>query len=494
MRPNSLIALTTAFSLALMTLPATAQTTPSALLAEWQQSFSDADQALEFSDREDVPGGLRLTDVTTAIPVQGGKLRITVPEIILTDTGSGEVQIEIPSAVLMVLRTDETTVAGRLTHEALDLIAGGSAEARTYSYNAARADYVLDAATDENGTPIPLEVSVALEEVATDYMADGMRLTSDYTLGAVQIDLSGEDDTNGPPTSFSLNYRMTGINGDSDAPSGTMFQSADPSAIFESGASLTATLVHSGTGYTFESSGPDANMLLDGSSAGGALGMALGEQGLAYDIAAQGVKWRFAGDQLPFPVELGLDSVGFDISTPILENPEPQPFGLRLSLGGLTGSNGLWSLFDPSEVLPRDPGEILIDLSGTQRVLQTLTDTDPQNQMVPVEFTSLNLNDLLVSIIGAQLTGEGSFQLDPSAPGMVPGVPAAVGKVELRLNGANALIDRLVQIGIMQPQDVMGVRMMMGMAARPGDTPDSLVSTIQLTPDGGLIANGMQLR
>jgi hypothetical protein len=114
--------------------------------------------------------------------------------------------------------------------------------------------------------------------------------------------------------------------------------------------------------------------------------------------------------------------------------------------------------------------------------------------MVPVEFTSLNLNDLLVSIIGAQLTGEGSFQLDPSAPGMVPGVPAAVGKVELRLNGANALIDRLVQIGIMQPQDVMGVRMMMGMAARPGDTPDSLVSTIQLTPDGGLIANGMQLR
>jgi hypothetical protein len=494
MRPNPLIAFATAFSLGLMTLPASAQTTPADLLAEWQQSFSDADQALEFADREDVPGGLRLTDVTTALPVQGGKLRITVPEITLTDTGGGEVQIEMPNAILMVLTTDEATIAGRLTHEAFDLIAGGTAEARTYSYNAARADYVLDAATDDDGTPIPLEMSITMEEVATDYTADGMRLTSDYTLGAMQIDLSGEDDTDGLPTSFSLNYRMTGISGDSDAPAGTMFQSADPSAIFESGASLTGTLIHSGTGYTFESAGPDANMLLDGSSAGGALGVALGEQGLAYDIAAQDVKWRFAGDQLPFPVELGLDSVGFDIRTPILANPEPQPFGLRLSLNGLTASNGLWSLFDPSEVLPRDPGEILIDLSGTQRVLQTLTDADTDNPTIPFEFTSLNLNDLLVSIVGAQLSGEGSFELDPGAPGMVPGVPAAVGSLELRLNGANALIDRLVQIGIMQPQDVMGMRMMMGMAARPGDTPDSLVSTIQLTPDGGLIANGMQLR
>ncbi len=53
---------------------------------------------------------------------------------------------------------------------------------------------------------------------------------------------------------------------------------------------------------------------------------------------------------------------------------------------------------------------------------------------------------------------------------------------------------RLFAVFIMQPQDVMGVRMMMGMAARPGETPDSLASTIQLTPDGGLIANGMQLR
>jgi hypothetical protein len=32
------------------------------------------------------------------------------------------------------------------------------------------------------------------------------------------------------------------------------------------------------------------------------------------------------------------------------------------------------------------------------------------------------------------------------------------------------------------------------MMARPGPTPDSLVSKIELTPQGGLIANGLQLQ
>lgn len=474
-------------------LPATAQTTPAALLAEWQQSFSEADQALEYTSRQEISGGLRLTDVTTALPVQGGKLRITASEVTLTEAGDA-VQIDVPGAILMVLTTDEATIAGRLTHDGLDLTAGGQTGARSYSYNAARAEYVLDSAMDDDGTQIPLDVAIAMEDLATDYLANGMRLTSDYTVGAMQVDLSGEDDSGGPATTFSVSYRMTGITGDSDAPAGTMFQAADPGAIFSSGEALTGTLIHGGTGYTFESSGPDANILVDGSSAGGALSVAFGEQGIAYDIASQDVKWRFAGDQLPFPVELGLDSVGLDITSPVLADPEPQPFGMRLALGGLTASNGVWNLFDPSEVLPRDPGELLIDLSGTQRILRDLTDTDPDDVTMPFEFTSLNLRDLLVSIVGAKLTGEGAFDLDPSARGMFPGVPAAVGQVELRLEGVNALIDRLVQIGIMQPQDVMGVRMMMGMAARPGDTPDSLVSTIQLTPDGGLVANGMQLR
>ncbi len=490
MRPHLISVLAVA---ACLGAPAFAQTTPAELFAEWQQSFSEADQALEYTSREEISGGLRLTDVTTALPVQGGKLRMTVPELTLIEAGD-EVRVDMPGAILLVLSTDEATIAGRMTHDGLDLTVGGSPDARSYSYNATRADYVLDTATEADGTQLPLEITLALEEIATDYVTDGMRLTSDYTLGAMQIDVSGAEDSGQADASFSLSYRMSGIAGTSDAPAGAMFQTADPSAIFASGDSLTGTLTHRGTGYTLETRGPDANMILDGSSGGGALGVAFGAQGLAYDIAAQDVKWRFAGDQLPFPVELGLDSVGLDLTTAVLADPAPQPFGLRLALGGLTASNGLWNLFDPSEVLPRAPGEVLIDLAGTQRILRDLTDTDPDNLTIPAELMSLNLRDLLVSIVGAQLTGEGAFDLDPDGRGMMPGLPAAVGQIELRLDGANALIDRLVQIGILQPQDVMGVRMMMGMAARPGDTPDSLVSTIQLTPDGGLVANGMQLR
>jgi len=35
---------------------------------------------------------------------------------------------------------------------------------------------------------------------------------------------------------------------------------------------------------------------------------------------------------------------------------------------------------------------------------------------------------------------------------------------------------------------------MMGMFARPGNGPDSLVSEIELTPEGGISANGLRLR
>jgi hypothetical protein len=54
-------------------------------------------------------------------------------------------------------------------------------------------------------------------------------------------------------------------------------------------------------------------------------------------------------------------------------------------------------------------------------------------------------------------------------------------------------LDTLVAMGFIPEDQVMGARMMLAMFAKPGETPDSLVSTIEFK-DGGLFANGQQLQ
>ncbi|HKK96878.1 MAG TPA: DUF2125 domain-containing protein, partial [Marivita sp.] len=62
------------------------------------------------------------------------------------------------------------------------------------------------------------------------------------------------------------------------------------------------------------------------------------------------------------------------------------------------------------------------------------------------------------------------------------------------VSGANALIDKLISMGVLTSEDAMGARMMMGMFAVPGDAPDSLNSTITINEQGHVLANGMRIQ
>ena len=61
--------------------------------------------------------------------------------------------------------------------------------------------------------------------------------------------------------------------------------------------------------------------------------------------------------------------------------------------------------------------------------------------------------------------------------------------------GANGLMDKLVVMGLLPQEQAMGARMMLGLFAKPGDGPDSLVSKIEVDgATGGISANGQQLQ
>ena len=73
------------------------------------------------------------------------------------------------------------------------------------------------------------------------------------------------------------------------------------------------------------------------------------------------------------------------------------------------------------------------------------------------------------------------------------GMPAPEGEANLKLVGANALIDKLIGMGLVSEDDAMGARMMMGMfTVSAGD--DTVTSKIEVNDEGHVLANGQRLK
>jgi hypothetical protein len=95
---------------------------------------------------------------------------------------------------------------------------------------------------------------------------------------------------------------------------------------------------------------------------------------------------------------------------------------------------------------------------------------------------------------GAEVTGKGAFTFDNSDTTTFPGVPLPTGQLDLKLVGANGLLDKLVQMGLLPADQAMGARMMMGLFAKTVEgSDDTLTSTLEFK-DKGFFANGQRLQ
>jgi hypothetical protein len=157
-------------------------------------------------------------------------------------------------------------------------------------------------------------------------------------------------------------------------------------------------------------------------------------------------------------------------------------------------SEMLWAMFDPNAQLPRNPATIALDLTGKARLLFSLLDPATASAIgpdtAPAEVKELDINRLEIAAAGAELTGNGAFAFDNNAGP----VPKPQGAIDLKLTGGNALIDKLVATGLLPEDQAMGVRMMMGLLAVPGATPDTLNSKIEINEQGHVLANGQRIQ
>ena len=235
------------------------------------------------------------------------------------------------------------------------------------------------------------------------------------------------------------------------------------------------------------------------SSDGSGLRYSASQDGLSYDAGAQRLSWEAQTPEFPFPLSAEMNEMTAHALVPVSASDDPQDMAFGVTLGGLTLSDMIWNMFDPEAVMPRDPMTVMLDLSG--QVTPYIDFFDPAQLATleggntkPGELNALTLNDLTIEAGGAKLTGTGDFTFDNDDLESFDGMPAPTGTLELQADGANGLIDRLIELGVVSEQDAMGARMMLAMFAVSGSEPDSVSSTIEINDRGQILANGQRVK
>lgn len=487
---------------------ALADLTAGQVWADWQAYMGG--MGYEVSGSESTAGDVTtISDMTMslALPEDEGSVVMTVPEMTLTETGDGSVAITFPESFPMTI---DFSAAGEgdgqavltYTQQGLEMLVSGSPEDMTYDYKAAGLGLALTSLIAD-GETIPadaLKAGFTMQDVSgQSRMQIGEMRTIAQTMSAAGLsyEIAFDDPESDESASFAGTLGDLGFEGSGTLP--LEIDASDYEALMANGFAFAGGFTFGQGNTNVAGNAEGENFAFTSASQGGTFKVAIDDARLGYDVTQNGTQISVTTQELPFPVEMAMDGAGFTLDVPVQQGDEPQPFTFGMNLTGFTMSDILWSMFDPAGALPRDPATVVLNTDGTAKVLVNVMDPAVSETLAatgaaPGELHSLNINELLISMVGAKLSGTGAFEFDNSNLSEFDGMPAPSGTANLELTGANALIDKLIGMGMMSDSDAMGARMMMGMLAVPGDAPDSLKSKIEITKDGQISANGQRIK
>lgn len=450
---------------------------------------------------------LTVKDVTMALdlPEDSGSVAIKMPELSFTDNGDGTVSVQIPPVMPLMVDVDspdaeDVDATLEYTTDEFQMTVSGDEADMLYAYSAAQVGIAMKNLTVD-GEAMDLGKAVmtmADLEGSTAMKSGNLRMAEQkMTSGPVTYDIAfAEPEGEG---SFELNGKFDSMAFDG---TGAFPMEMDPenmAAMLKAGFAFNGGFTYQGGGYTLNASDDDGPMQVTSSSDSGNLQVVMDESHLAYAGNSTNMKMMMTGGGIPFPVELAMDEAAFNLSMPVSKSDEAQDFAFGLTLGDFTVSDTIWGMIDPGEQLPRDPATVAVDLTGKAKLNFDLLDPEQMEaiddgEMMPGELNQLALNSLTVRLAGAELTGDGAFTFDNSDTTTFDGMPAPDGEVDLKLVGGNALMDKLVSMGLLPEEQATGARMMVGLFAVPGDGEDTLTSKIEVKSSGEVLANGQRLK
>ena len=463
----------------------------------------------EISADENMAGGTLTVSglsVTIDLPVQEGTAKVSLGDFGFTDQGDGTVLISMPATmpVDLSLRSDDEgkediDVGLEYTTTGLAMVASGTVENMTTSFSAAEAGVSL-ASLVVDGEPVgvaqmafdmsnvvgsSVTTEGDLRTIAQNVIAAGMS----YNVSI--IDPEGEG-------SFIMKGQSADLNMSASTSLPADMDMEDMPAALKAGfaAEVRMSTGAGATEFSFNDDGDNASGKT--TSGGNSFDFAFNQDRMSYGVGSQELSVALMASDLPLPINLTLEELALDFSVPVAKTEEPQDFSMLVKLVGLAPEEMIWGMVDPTGAIPHDPATMIIDLAGRANWLFDIMDPEQAEAMTradaPGELHALELKDLKVSVAGVELTGLGSFTFNNDDLTTFDGVPAPDGSVDMKLVGANGLMDTLMAMGLMSEDDAMGARMMMGLFGRPGEGEDTVLSTIEVKSDGQILANGQRLQ
>ncbi|MFC2968403.1 DUF2125 domain-containing protein [Acidimangrovimonas pyrenivorans] len=445
---------------------------------------------------------LVIRDVTLSSETKDAKISGTMAEIDLREQGDGSVAVTMSPEwpVDMTVTPPEgkpTEMQMKFSQSGLRMVVSGSPGNMNYSYEIPSFAVKMDG-MKADGKDVDLTVDIGLTGMKGQNLVKGTetRTTASsgradalsYTVSAKNPDGKGTFDAKG---------KLTGLTFTSNATLVGKMDMADMNAALQAGLAMDASFSYASSQMTSDFSDKGSQMHSETSGGGGTLDFAFDKNRLKYGASGKDMKMTFSGSQIPMPqVTVQMTEAAFNLLMPTSKSDTPQDFGLLVKLAGLKVNDEVWSMIDPQKVLPRDPATLVVDLAGKANWLFDIFDPAQQKAppKEPIKLHEVTLKNLDVAAAGAELTGTGSFTFDNSDTTTFNGMPKPTGAVDLKLVGGNGLIDNLVKMGLVPADQASGARMMLGLFARPGDGPDTMVSKIEVTPEGEVLANGQRLQ
>ncbi len=474
--------------------------------SEWRDYLTGI--GYEVSGTETMSGGtLTVSDLVLSmtVPDDAGEMSLTAPKVAFSENGDGTVSVILPESLPVRFRvTDGEEVTGEISisQSRPEMVVSGDPGDMTYSYATAKMDMSL-ASLSVDGAPVPEDVmrfDISIADVKTESrVLIGKARTYSQTMsaGSVSYDMAFRDPQSEDAGSFRGNLKGVTFEGTGKLP--LTMDSDDFQALLGAGFGFDGTFSYAESSSEVAARGDGEEFSYAGSSKGGSLRVAMDAGRAAYEMSQKAPSVNMLSSEFPVPITISLAELGFSLDMPVVKSEAEQPFSFGVTLAELILPDVLWGIFDPGGTLPRDPASLIVDIAGKVQLFQDLLDPEAAMMMEktgtpPGQVTAVSIRRLLVSAVGAKLSGTGDFTLDNSDLKSFGGMPRPAGAAKLRVEGANALMDKLIQMGIVSDEDAMGARMMLGMLTVPGEAPDTMNSTIEINEQGQIFANGQRIK
>ena len=493
-----------ALAFLLLSTAAHADVTPEQVWANWQQLSSSYGQTLTAASQARQGDTLVVSGMKVVSTFEGGSLQGTIDTVNFRDLGNGTVEITMSPDYPLTIDTTSTEgkkseIKVTIRQPDLKMIAAGSDTETRYDFTAPTIKVTVDDVTVD-AKPFELTLTADLTAMNGNYVVtttDKTSIASTLNADSMAIVMSVTD----PETSEVVNFKsnIAQLAGTSHGTLLDFAKMSDMAAALKAGFATDGSFGYGAGTMDFDvTSGTDTTKGTASLGSGNVV-FAMNADQLNYAGGAKDVAMTMTGSAIPVPeIALSYKEAAFNFLMPVSKSDTPSDFAVLTRIIDFKLSDDLWALFDAGKVLPRDPATLVIDTKGKANWLVDIMDPKAAEKMgpneVPVALQALDITEVTLRAVGAEVTGAGAFTFDNADTTTYAGMPAPTGKLDLKIVGANGLLDKLIKLGFVPEDQAMGARMMMGLFAKPVEgVEDTLTSTLEFK-DKGFFANGQRLQ